>query len=223
MVAMLAYIGVLTAPEPTDTGDAEGWAQRQQELTNRLAKQPRDRALLDRIIDNFLFNDTIPEMAEAAARSGVSHGQLDAWLEHAAPDAVPRMPSLGLFREAIREKHLDPKTQWEVNGLFDLATASCAAAYCDHITVDRRQKEVSVLQHAGWAAEALSTERSDRSSKASKATRRWATSTLVTRSRYHFAAQETVPDRALRRSQGDGHDRHHRASVGARGGRPNPV
>lgn len=51
------------------------------------------------------------------------------------------MPSLGLFREAIREKHLDPKTEWEVNDLFDLATASCAAAYCDHITVDRRQKE----------------------------------------------------------------------------------
>ena len=141
MVAMLAYIGVLTDPDPTERGDAEGWAQRQQELTDRLATQPRDREALDRIIDDFLFDDTIPEMAEAATRGGVSHGQIDAWLEHAAPDALPRMPSLGLFREAIREKHLDPKTAWEVNDLFDLATASCAAAYCDHITVDRRQKE----------------------------------------------------------------------------------
>lgn len=141
LVAMLAYIGVLTDPDPTERGDAEGWAQRQQKLTDRLAQESRDRASFDRIIDDFLIHDTIPEIAEAVTLSGISHGQIQAWIEHSASEAVTRMPSLGLFREAIREKHLDPKTKWEVNDLFDLATASCAAAYCDHFTVDRRQKE----------------------------------------------------------------------------------
>lgn len=142
IVAMLAYIAVLTDPDPAERGDAEGWSRRQQELTDRLALQPRDRASLDREIDAFLFEDTIPEMAEAVALSGVTDGQTQAWLEHSVSEAVSRMPSLGLFREAIREKHLDPTTQWEVNDLSDLATASCAAAYCDYVTVDRRQREV---------------------------------------------------------------------------------
>ena len=48
------------------------------------------------------------------------------------------MPALGLYREALREKLLDPATRWEANDLQDLMHLTAAAGYADAVAGDRR-------------------------------------------------------------------------------------
>lgn len=47
------------------------------------------------------------------------------------------MPSLGLFREVMHEKLVDPATRWEQNDLQDMIYLTTASGYCDHVVGER--------------------------------------------------------------------------------------
>ncbi len=52
-------------------------------------------------------------------------------------DEITAMPSLGLFREVLEQKHLNPGTTWYNNDLSDLMYLTCAAGYADYVVSER--------------------------------------------------------------------------------------
>lgn len=137
VVAMSSLIATLIDPDATPRGDIDGWVTWQQGLTDFLRNNDVSREEADREINLFLLADTRPEIAQAAMRAGLTDGRFSAWLEHRAENDMGRTPSLALFREALREKHLNAHTTWRKNDLADLAYLCCAAVYCDHASGDR--------------------------------------------------------------------------------------
>ncbi|MDP8931394.1 MAG: hypothetical protein M3O70_23200 [Actinomycetota bacterium] len=137
LVSLAAYYSVILDVEPTPRGQVQGWADRQQQFTDWLATQELTKKLRDSAIDGFFLDDTITEIARAAHGVGISLSQLRSWMELGAPRDIPRMPSLSLFREVLRERHKNPTSTWRTNDLTDMAYLTCAAAYAGHVVAER--------------------------------------------------------------------------------------
>lgn len=114
-----------------------GWAERQQQMSDWLAQAAPSRPTADKTLGQFFLNDTSYEIARAAQAVGTTFSQLKAWIVQGAPRDVPLMPSLGLFREVLRERHLNRKSRWEQSDLIDMTYLSCAAGYADHVVGER--------------------------------------------------------------------------------------
>lgn len=137
-LTLVSYFAVMLDAKGTEQFDLTGWVERQQQMSGWLAERVSDRAAADRSVDAFFVDDTIYEIARAASAVGISHSQLMAWLQHQLPGDVPKMPSLGLFREVLRERHLNRNTRWEESDLADLTYLTCAGGYADHVVGERQ-------------------------------------------------------------------------------------
>lgn len=137
LTALSSYFAVMLDAEHVPAIAIPGWEHRQQVLTDTLASNRPSRPQADAMIDQFFIEDTAYEIERAARKVGISRSQLRAWKELGAARDVPRMPSLSLFREVLRERHLNPRTRWRQNDLVDAAYLTCGAAYADHVVAER--------------------------------------------------------------------------------------
>lgn len=137
-LTLVSYFAVMLDAEGTEEFDLTGWMERQQQLSRWLAERVSDRAVADTTVDAFFVDDTSYEIAHAARATNTSQSQLMAWVQHQLPSDVPNMPSLGLFREVLRERHLNRSTRWEQSDLVDMTYLTCAAGYADHVVGERQ-------------------------------------------------------------------------------------
>lgn len=136
-LAMMSYIGVMLDARQSQAGDVQDWVEWQQALTNWLRLEGLHREALDAEVDAFFLRDTHEEIAEAASAVGISFSQLSAWMAGAATRDIPRMPANGIFREVLRERHLNPGTTWKQNDLIDATYLCSAAGYVDYVVGER--------------------------------------------------------------------------------------
>jgi hypothetical protein len=80
------------------------------------------------------FADLTSELPEEAARAGVTPEQMSEWTLRFD---VSDLPCLGLFREVLHDKLLEPRTTWDSNDLVDMVYLTCGAAYADHVVSER--------------------------------------------------------------------------------------
>src|SRR6266536_654177 len=115
---------------------ATGWVERFQEYTDWLATTGRSTAQRRKSISMFFIADTRIEIAEEARAADITVDTLGDWIDQYLDEDINAMPCLGLFREVLQQKHLDPGTTWFHNDLIDLMYITCAAGYADYVVGD---------------------------------------------------------------------------------------
>ena len=138
LASVSSNFDVMLDSEPVFPLPVPGWAQNLQRLNDWLAAEPRDRRQRRERTRVIFLADMPHELAAAAHQVGLSEIQLREWLDGWTDEAIAELPSLGIFRELMHEKLLDPRTTWEGNDLVDMMYLSCATAYADHVAGERR-------------------------------------------------------------------------------------
>jgi hypothetical protein len=138
LTSVTTYFDVMLDDDAIETVAVPGWAARHQRFTDWLAGSGRHRSAKDASIDVFFLSDLGTELPLAAASAGITPEGLGSWVQTSADRDVAAMPCLGLFREALREKHLNSSTKWKAGDLADLMYLTCAAGYADHVVAERQ-------------------------------------------------------------------------------------
>lgn len=128
---------LLLADQPLQPLDVPGWSQRLQRITVGL-RPVRDANVRRRATLSAYRADVLHEVLDAGRRLGLSNAQSEAWIAQLDEVQVSELPSLGLYRELLHEKLLDPATVWEQNDLVDMMYLTSGAAYTDHVVGERR-------------------------------------------------------------------------------------
>lgn len=129
---------VMLDAEHVEVGPSPGWVERFHGFTAWLGTQPRDdRRLRHARTDAFFLTDILNEVATECQRAGITAQEMSDWTLNHSSDDTSVMASLGLFREAMREKLLNPGTRWEDNDLADIMYLTCGAGYADHVVAER--------------------------------------------------------------------------------------
>jgi len=113
-----------------------GWVEEQQRFTAHLATMKADSRQKGKVINGFFVGDTRLELAQEATRAGLAVADFEEWLLSRSDAEFSAMPTLGLYREVMREKHLNPGTRWKPNDLTDMVYLTCGAAYADYIVCE---------------------------------------------------------------------------------------
>ncbi|WP_147434737.1 hypothetical protein [Micromonospora musae] len=132
LTSVQGAIDTMLDAKPVPMLPTPAWVSKFQGFTDWLAGENRTSQRKRQSIDVFFIADSMREMAQAAAEAGVSPEEMSVWLKKFSNEDITLMPSLGLFREALHQKHLNPGTRWENNDLTDLMYLTCAAAYADY-------------------------------------------------------------------------------------------
>jgi len=118
-------------------GSNSGWAQGFQKFADFLRENTSGKELKRRRTLAKFVTDLGTELAKAARTVGITPDQTTEWaLEHSEHD-LPRLPTLGLYREVIHEKLSDPQMRWAENDLVDMMYLTAAAGYCSLVVAER--------------------------------------------------------------------------------------
>ena len=120
-----------------EMGTSPGWVDKLQRFTEWISTEPADPYRRRQRTHVLFIADLGKELATAAHAAGVAPEQMSDWTLRRSDDALSEMPALGLFREALHDKVLEPRTQWEDNDLTDLMYLTCAVGYADHVAAER--------------------------------------------------------------------------------------
>lgn len=136
-----------------------GWVQRNEEFQKWLRDNMRQAQQKSKATRAFFLVDTSGELARAAINAGVPREQVLTWLSKRANVEIPKMPTLGLYGEALRDKITNLKATWEENDLTDLFYLTCAAGYSDYVVCEKETAGV-LRQGAQRLGRHLSVDRS---------------------------------------------------------------
>lgn len=141
LTSTMAHIDTLLNVEQLEMGASPGWVAKNQQFTDWLAGESRESQQKRLTLDALFIADTKTEMAEEAARAGISTVNFSEWLHQHRDEDLRSMPSLGLFREVLFGLHLNQTRKWTENDLTDLIYLTCAAGYTDYVVAERFMAE----------------------------------------------------------------------------------
>lgn len=137
LTSVAAMFDTILDAEAITPGAILGWVERQRHFTESLAEVAGSRSVRDRMVDGFFLVDAVPELEAVLASEGIALEEVEGWIERHQDGEVAGMPSMGLFREVLRGRHLNPGSTWESNDLTDMMYLCCAAGYADHVVGER--------------------------------------------------------------------------------------
>lgn len=137
LVCLSANFETMLSSDSIEMGTSPGWVDHFQQFTDWLGMQPRHPHLRRRRTNGIFINDLRKELVEEAARASITPEEMVDWIRNHSDDDIAELPSLGLFREVLHEKLINPGTRWESNDLTDLMYLTCAAGYADHVVGER--------------------------------------------------------------------------------------
>ena len=136
LIVASAQIATMLDVEPIEDGADIGWADANKAFTSEVHAERRDTRQRRNMIDHWLLSDLRHELVEEAAATGVTADAFRLWWPTAAA-TLGTLPSVGMYRQMMHERHLNPKTTWRLNDLSDMVYLSCAAAYSDIVVCER--------------------------------------------------------------------------------------
>jgi len=150
VVAVSAVYAAVLDDEPPDMGEGRAAAERWAASFAPLAAYMRERRMGEehvRLNAHARFiDDQRLELAQAAARAGISPEQLAEWLADQLPAELTRMPYVGRLSEVLYLRLRNADERWEANDLNDLNFLCAAAGYAD-ITIGEK-KTIEYLRRA---------------------------------------------------------------------------
>jgi hypothetical protein len=137
LTSLMVNFDVLLDAEHVPMPTSPGWVQKNQGFTEWLASEKTGRELTRSRTNLYFIADARGEIAQAATQARISADQLHEWLITTADDDISAMPCLGLFREALHDKHVNSTSTWDPNDLTDTIYLTCAAGYADHVVCEK--------------------------------------------------------------------------------------
>lgn len=137
LLHLTVMVSTMLDDDSTAMGPADGWVETMQGYTDWLGSESHAPGLRRPRTNIFFLADLTTELAAAAGEAAITPEQLSEWVRTRSDAAITTMPALGLYREALREKLLDPATRWESNDLQDLMHLTVAAGYADAVVGDK--------------------------------------------------------------------------------------
>lgn len=137
VASALAFIDVMLDAEPMEFTPPEAWVGANQRFSDWLDDEQRDSAQKRRSIDVFLLSDLQQDIAEEAYAAGLTPEQMSTWNRRRFPADTAEMPSSGLYRELLHDRHLNRGYRWRPNDLTDMIYLSCAAGYANFVICER--------------------------------------------------------------------------------------
>jgi hypothetical protein len=137
LTSATALIDVMLDDEHTDGGPDAGWSAMNQRFSDWLDGENLDAQQKRQSIDVLLRSDLQAEIAEEACAAGGTPALTSSWFRRDFARSVGTLPSTGLFRELLHEKHLNKGSRWEPNDLTDMVYLACAAGYADIVVCER--------------------------------------------------------------------------------------
>lgn len=104
--------------------------------TGRLGPQKR------KSVDVLFLDDIKQEIAEEAQRAGLNPSQMSGWVQGPMFKDMERMPSVGIYRSVLQDRHLNVGTTWTTNDLTDMIYLSAATGYADVVVAERHMTSV---------------------------------------------------------------------------------
>lgn len=133
LTCVSAAFDVMLDAESVEIGESPAWVIKLQRFTDWMAGEPRDSHRRRQRTNLMFMSDLAGELAEEAQKAGITPEEMVEWLQDFSDADISKLPSLGLFREVLHEKLLNPGTRWESNDLTDIMYLTCAAGYADHV------------------------------------------------------------------------------------------
>jgi hypothetical protein len=141
LISASALIDVMLDSEHIEPGSTD-WAATNQHFSDALDRENFDSQQKRELIDEFLLLDLQAEIEEEARAAGITPEQFALWKQNELIETYRGLPALGLFREMLHERHLNPGTVWRTNDLTDMVYLSCAAGYADFVVCERHMSSV---------------------------------------------------------------------------------
>jgi hypothetical protein len=88
-------------------------------------------------VDVLLLNDIGQEIAEEAHRVGLNPRQVSEWVRGPMFRDMEQVPSVGIYRSVLQDRHLNIGTTWAANDLTDMVYLSAATGYADVVVAER--------------------------------------------------------------------------------------
>ncbi|WP_211355176.1 hypothetical protein [Blastococcus colisei] len=142
LTSATALIDVMLDAERIEPGPDTGWAMANQQFSDWLDGVDRTSQQKRKSIDALLLSDLRTELAEEAHAAGGTLRQFQDWLPDQLFEDIPKLPTTGVFREMLHERHLNKGTVWRHNDLTDMVYLSCAAGYADFVVCERHMGNV---------------------------------------------------------------------------------
>lgn len=137
MVCMMSYIDAALTTDPSPRNPITEWVDRNQFITDELAKVRRPSAIPEIMRVLLLDEIGLPTIAKVASKYQCDEQQLTDWVkQHLFPD-LRSMNSFGLWSDIFQVRHLDASTKWKANDLLDMLFLTCAAGYADYVLGER--------------------------------------------------------------------------------------
>lgn len=137
LTSITAMADTLLDANRIEPGVGEGWSAHNQAFSEWIDKETREVEQKKKSIDALLLVDLQQELAEEAAKACVSLDDFRGWFLQDAVADMQEMPSIGVYREVLHERHLNKGTRWRSNDLTDMIYLSCAAGYADFVICER--------------------------------------------------------------------------------------
>ena len=128
---------VMLDAQPIRPLSVPGWGERLTALTGWIDGESRDPGQRRQRTRAIFLEDLSPEIASAAVLAGITRDDVLQWAAECDEGVIEHLPSLGVFRELLHEKLLNPGTVWEENDLVDMIYLSCGAAYAEFVVAER--------------------------------------------------------------------------------------
>lgn len=116
------------------------WAEGNHQAAIWARGQEMSRQQVDQFATELLLVDHQDDIAEAAARSRLSHDEFRSWLS-LADEKLRSLPMLSRFREVLYLRLRNADEKWYPNDLVDMLFLCAAAGYADVVVGERRMAD----------------------------------------------------------------------------------
>lgn len=144
VTAASVLIDVMLDSERIEPGEIERWVYVQQGLSNWIDECAALQSGQKRkIVDEFLFRDIGPDFTRAASVAGITPDAFTEWLSKYMSRDINAMPSLGIYRAILQDRHINVGTVWRSNDLTDMTYLTCATGYAHTVIAERHMTAVA--------------------------------------------------------------------------------
>ena len=144
VTAASVLIDVMLDAERIEPGETGRWVHVQQAFSNWLDECAALKSGQKRkIVDEFLFRDIGPDFLQAASAAGITPDEFTEWLSKYLSRDINAMPSLGIYRAVLQDRHINVGTVWRSNDLTDMTYLACAVGYADMVIAERHMTSVA--------------------------------------------------------------------------------
>ncbi|MER6824840.1 hypothetical protein ABT352_02470 [Streptosporangium sp. NPDC000563] len=137
LTAAISNYDILMDPNRIERGEITKWVEHFQEVSKMFKDEGLNAKKRYATTKGLVVIDLINEVQIAAAETNTSRTQLEDWFGGKYQEDLSKMPSLGLYADALNVRLSNSNTKWVDNDFIDILFLTCATAYADLVVGEK--------------------------------------------------------------------------------------